>query len=513
MGLIVNRVVKLVGSSIGLGREAYLHHKETKALSQQSSTDAVAGPSSRSPPAYEDVYVELPNEDAKELVSRGEAVDVTDEKEAQRALRRIDSESSLSSLEEDDEQDWALDEAASPPPYSQSEPEQNRSASVGTLVREVIPDATAPFSTARLPYPVIVPQRRPGTKTRGFVRAYAPDLGPCGIDQDTFLRFIQNFHEASQASPILKAIYVSAGIAGFAPSIIATAVCISVQVAAGTAIEVQSRYRTNAYLDEINKDLFMPRGLYAMVIKYKPGVDIPGMTEVGVETIDMLTTKAVAKYAPIDGTPAPRNFKAKLKPIRLFSGVSSGEGGMPTTCAPLVFPALDALPSPSPSSEHSGQVSPAPSGGFKNKSKRAGDFVQDYFDRRAQATYISENPSTTLATAGVTPTFRSRFSDPNHPANSGHIVNLITGGKVQMEKFSREDGLMRRAERKEFKDLRRVARGREPRGPRGQRPKGPIGMVVGGVKKMLKPDVLYLIIVSMPSESELTEARQALEIS
>ncbi|KAL4972051.1 hypothetical protein BDW66DRAFT_155090 [Aspergillus desertorum] len=35
--------------------------------------------------------------------------------------------------------------------------------------------------------PVIIPQRRPGVRVRGFVRAYAPDLEPCGIDQDTFM--------------------------------------------------------------------------------------------------------------------------------------------------------------------------------------------------------------------------------------------------------------------------------------------------------------------------------------
>jgi hypothetical protein len=39
----------------------------------------------------------------------------------------------------------------------------------------------------RLPCPVIIPQRRPRDKKRGFVRAYAPVLESCGIDQKTFL--------------------------------------------------------------------------------------------------------------------------------------------------------------------------------------------------------------------------------------------------------------------------------------------------------------------------------------
>jgi hypothetical protein len=55
-----------------------------------------------------------------------------------------------------------------------------------------------PVQPRRLPFPVIVPQRRPGAKKRGFVRAYAPVLADCGISQDCFLKFISDFHKASQ---------------------------------------------------------------------------------------------------------------------------------------------------------------------------------------------------------------------------------------------------------------------------------------------------------------------------
>ena len=50
----------------------------------------------------------------------------------------------------------------------------------------------------RLQYPVIIPQRRPGSKIRGFVRAYAPVLADYDIDQDAFLNFLKTFHKASQ---------------------------------------------------------------------------------------------------------------------------------------------------------------------------------------------------------------------------------------------------------------------------------------------------------------------------
>lgn len=515
MSFVIRPVVKLIGSGIGLGREAYLQHKETKSLSRQHSEDATNNLEAGGQPDQGEVHVHASKEVAEVLISCGEAVATTDEKQAQLSLQRRDSNQSLDSVDEDDEREWILDEAASPPAYDELDAERVRSASVTTLVREVMPDSTASVSHARLPYPVILPQRRPGTHTRGFIRAYAPDLVTCGIDQDTFLRFVKNFHAASQASPALNVVKISAAAVGYFPSVITMAVSISVQIAAGVAIEVQGRYRTNTYLDEINKELFMPKGLYAMVVKYKSEASNSGTTEIGIETADMMTAKAIAKYAPTDAA-ATKSFKAKFKNIRLVSGSSVGERAMPTMCAPLIFPALDAAiensttarrqlySSHSTSSLPSSSTSPSSSSRspstFRSKPKSAGKFIADYWDRRAQAKYISKHPSTTLATTTTKPEFRSRYSDPNHPANSGHIVNLITGGRIRMDTHY--------ADRREMRDERRVARGREPRGKReGGARGGPLGMVM----KALKPDVLYLMVVNMPTESELAEARQMLE--
>ena len=54
----------------------------------------------------------------------------------------------------------------------------------------------------RLSCPIVIPQRRPGDGTRGWVRAYAPDLMTCGIDQSSFLNFLDSFNEASRVSTI-----------------------------------------------------------------------------------------------------------------------------------------------------------------------------------------------------------------------------------------------------------------------------------------------------------------------
>jgi hypothetical protein len=57
----------------------------------------------------------------------------------------------------------------------------------------------------RLPGPVIIPQRRLEDKSQGWVRAYDPALMNCGIDEHTFLNFLDAFNESSQVrSSLIK---------------------------------------------------------------------------------------------------------------------------------------------------------------------------------------------------------------------------------------------------------------------------------------------------------------------
>jgi hypothetical protein len=144
-----------------------------------------------------------------------------------------------------DERIWALDEAAGDPPtYGTIDSDTaaqrpNTERSVSALVQEVVTVKGAdeqyeePTASPRLPYPVIIPQRRPGSKARGWSRAYPPDLEAFGVDQDTFLTFLSNFEAAAQASPWLRTVWMAAGAMGFVPNHVTMAVSISVQVAAG----------------------------------------------------------------------------------------------------------------------------------------------------------------------------------------------------------------------------------------------------------------------------------------
>lgn len=326
---------------------------------------------------------------------------------------------------------------------------------------------------------------------------------------------------------------------GFVPELATQIVSTVVQVVAGTAKELQSRSRRNTFLDRINQDLFMPRGLYAMVMAFKD--EVPGQQPRGplsklanatgkalfsAERLDINQT--IAKYSNPDADMS--KMKKGLQNIRLVSGKTRGEIELPEAAA-LVFPELDRAAGLDQEQQSKGKSDVNES--TKEKWKSAGKWVQDYLDRRAQATYVSwetlrmrivmsmliepqekEHQGSSLAVpTNARPAFSSRFSDPNHPANSGSLISLLTGGNVnpavrRQERRNARQG--RRESRRESRDERRMARGRAPRGPRKARmPKGQ--RKKGIIKKILQQDVLYLLIVNLPTEHEVQESVANLE--
>jgi hypothetical protein len=377
--------------------EYHEHRKEKKALSRENSSQnvAAAGPSAQPPPAGPSASDGLPSYSEAQragpdpvLASGGAPLN---DKKAAQAQYDDDSDSSDSDDLEDDEEDWELDEAlenAGLPSYEESEGKEPP-ASADVLANEVLDRnraalAAAPgFERTPLPVPVIIPQRRPRKKARGFVRAYAPLLGECsGISQDTFLTFLKNFHKSSQASPIFPIIQVSAAIAGLAPSVIAMAVTTAVQIAAGVGQELQTRSRTNDFLTRMNEELFKPAGVYAMIVKYKTDAEVLQsqnslLARFGVsgEKVDLNTNQVIAKFdrASSDGG---KSMGDRMKNLRLASDSTKGTARLPEA-APLIFPDIDKAV------EAQGEES------FKAKTKDTKKFLADYIDRRAQNKYVS----------------------------------------------------------------------------------------------------------------------------
>lgn len=393
---ILGKTVKLIATPLGLVSEA-IHSRKGRNVSTSAAPAHSTGEKGTS--AEEQPVVEVPADQADKLIESGLAIPAEG---AEPTHEIVPDDDGI----EHDEVDWALDDAAEetePPLEQRAGGEKEEDVSVERLVTSIPKpknqntNSKDPAPIDRMPYPIIIPQRRPGTKSRGFVRAYAPVLEEHNIDQETFLGFLKNFHKAAQASPMFEIVIVAAAIAGVYPDPLIGLGILAVQVAASMGQEAQERYRMNKFLDQANKEIFMPNKLYAMIVTYKPGSGDQPIVDT--ERIDM-SAMAVAKYGVTlfeketdEGTSSDKNkideLKGKAKQFRIASGESKGEAQMPIMCAPLIFPALDAAVAATKADQNNGE---APAGALadqiKTKSKSAQKFVQNYMDRRGQATFV-----------------------------------------------------------------------------------------------------------------------------
>lgn len=154
--------------------------------------------------------------------------------------------------DEQHEEDWELDEAQDELTEHETGEPENKGGSlswdidklVESFIRNHPPPEPGSWSgEARLPYPVILPQRRPSSRKRGFIRAYAPVLEGFGIDQTMFLEFLDTAERAGQARPWMNAINMASFGTAMLPSGISIATSIAVQMAVKTAVEVEGRRR------------------------------------------------------------------------------------------------------------------------------------------------------------------------------------------------------------------------------------------------------------------------------
>lgn len=573
----VGAVIGLIGAGVGAATEYHQHRKQRKAAHEASfsppvTEDGAIRPQSASrsasddaPPAYaqgagsserQPSAGRVPNDDKKAALDSD--TDTTD------------SEDDLATPEVDDEEAWELDELAAatePPSYEAAVGEDT---SEDALVRDTLSSHKDTKVRGELPLPVILPQRRPRNKSRGFVRAYSPVLEDVGIDQDTFLKFLKNFHKSSQAHPLFNAVTLAANIVGFVPEVTAMAVSISLQVVAGIGREIDANRNTNKFLDRINTELFKPAGCYAFIMKYKSDAEVAKSQHsllaclgIGAEQVDFNTAKAVARYdppTPTDGQETPHGLGEKLKKIRLVSGTTHGSAKL-VSAAPLIYPEIDSVLYSGKDGEET----------FKDRAKDAGKFMARYMDRRGQMKYAQQNPESHLNVPESERGFASKHADPNHPMYNNGIVGLLSGGYLKpgerkagrrAERFERRESrheqrmarherrLERRygshlseeqyaaeMQRREDKHERKMERRYGPRVPepvasssaaptggrvdyfgRGQQQQfggrssaqRQKGGVISMVRKVMQEDVLYLMIVPMPSEEELAEARAAL---
>ncbi|KAF5612331.1 uncharacterized protein FSUBG_1650 [Fusarium subglutinans] len=303
-----------------------------------------------------------------------------------------------------------------------------------------------------LELPIILAQRRPKDRTRGFVRGYAPMLETVGIDQAAWLDFLDKFDQSTRASPWIEVINF-AELGGFfvpiAPSIaISAAVYKTIEVAK----DVQGRQRSNKFISQMNEQYFYPKGLCCLIMTWRPD---SGRSH---EVVDLTSTVASSIGSYDSG------FTNKFK---TSSGKTYGDFALPEA-APLIFPTLDVL----------AEADSEESKGLKQTLGEKRTYIQEYYDKRAQAQFALNRPDNLLANQQEAPKFTSRYADPSHPSNNGSLISLLTGGYVDPTK------------------LRHGFRGQASEGQNQGQPTG---------------DVLYLMVVNMPTEDELREAKAVLD--
>lgn len=500
----LGKIIKTLAAGVGLASETYQHQKEKKQLKQQANSE-------------------------------------------QRGLEEPQSSSVVEASQE--EKAWQLDELqdelAQQDIVSGSNSDAAAPSDISALADNFIqthrpPHQPPPYSDvdrpARLDLPVIITQRRPKDRARGFIRAYAPLLQNVDIDQQSFLDFIDSLNKSVQPSPWIQAINLASFAAQHVPEPVTLAVSVACKMVADAASTVHSRYKTNSFLDKVNDEYFKSKGLIALLVTWKPN-DSSMVTDFG---SGMGSTISKVSSPGREGTSGKWKHR-----MQSSSGASSFE--FPET-APLVFPALDELTNSTSNNNNNTSDDPAKEAKKQSALKRGGAFLADYQDRRAVAEWAGKNPDSKVANAMPPPEFRSRYSDPNHPASSGDLLAFVSGGKVSGSSLRPSRGLDRGRGRGRGSMLDSAVRGGRRdqmemlRATRGQA--GVVGGVVHGVKGLLQKvsflffsriedvfvlhsscadgdnkqcesmltafsisqDILYLLVVNRPSEHEIEEA-------
>ena len=334
--------------------------------------------------------------------------------------------------EQPNEAIWNLDsvepEAAAKDGDSQS-PKSTKAPSdlaEAFIQRHTLPNYTS--QNDRLALPVILPQRRPENRARGFVRAYAPVLAGVGIDQATFLDFIDTFNKVLEPSPWLNAINIAGSAGEAAPEPFTFLIGIGAEVVTDAAMEAQSRFKSNNFLDRVNAVLFAPRGLICLIATWRPEASDEMVTTVEVtgRAVEFGSAEGCTKkvrYTEMQGTSGREKTVQAIRNRARGVMKSSSAAVASSEPAPLIFSALERTVNEREKVSENVKK--------KNVANRAEIWLDNYKDRHAQAKWRAENSELPAANLMPKPEYWSRYADPNNPAASGDIVAFVTGGRWQ----------------------------------------------------------------------------------
>ncbi|KAL2674163.1 hypothetical protein Neosp_012609 [[Neocosmospora] mangrovei] len=403
----VDDLIRLAAASIGFVSEA-IHYRRQKKEAKKKQNATVTQQPDEVP-----IAAQL-NEAIWELDAVGQ--EAAEERRPE-SPKELDASAELEEPHEPEESK-VRNKLQKPKPEESKEPKEPKDVAKAFLQRHPFESQADP--NTKLALPVILPQRRPKDRGRGFVRAYAPVLEDVGIDQETFLDLIDSFNKSLEPNPYLYAINLTGLASMAAPEPFTMLIGASIDVLSFMTVEAHSRFKSNKFLDHVNAEFFAPRGLVCLIVTWSPHtnndelvsavaldgrpVESPPLTQ---QVKDIVMQKSSGKESL---EKFKHQFQDNMKP-------SKGTVSWPEP-APLTFPSLDEI--------SKGKESEAKK---KKKLDKAEQWLDEYMDRRGQAKWIRKNPDHSVATMLPKPEFRSRYADPNHPASSGDIVALLTGGR------------------------------------------------------------------------------------
>jgi hypothetical protein len=197
----MSKLINLVGSGIGLAHEISASRRPTSKATTSHSVTSDASHGSGTGGNFSAWH-----QDGQEYGSRTDYQDYLsmsrDNRSGEHEYNSQEKKGTRTYEEEWNPQDPADNLTQLPPPYTIGE----YGESPNRALPPTLQCSSSPSTTVRgqLPCPVIIPQRRPKDKERGFIRAYAPALFECGIDEATFLNFIDSLNQATKVSPPFK---------------------------------------------------------------------------------------------------------------------------------------------------------------------------------------------------------------------------------------------------------------------------------------------------------------------
>lgn len=319
------------------------------------------------------------------------------------------------------------------------------------LQRHPLPISTAAQPSRNLATPVVIPQRRPNSRARGFIPAYAPILDDFDIPQTAFLDFITTLNTSLEPSPYLNAINLASFAGEASPEpLVGFLIGEAVATVTDAIMEAQSRFNSSSFLDKANEGFFAPRGLYAFVGIWRPDEIDDGQAtrlhasedaSVSQPRVDVADSYNVHTESE---TVAARGEWRKIQRAMLPAGGN--------------FSTVDSAPLLWPSNRKIAAVISGNTTKKKGRIDRAGLWINEHVDQHSQAIWAQEHPCHPLASSIPKPGFRSRYADPSHTASSGDVVALLTGGqwhtKEDEKKKDKEAQKQLKKERKIEKKLR-----------------------------------------------------------